>query len=1171
MSPPARDPAPGPAPRRYDLSCTVDAYRDGWALADYLAARFRYHPRDLWGRRVAEGAVRVNGARAQVDTPVAKGDRIEYTIWHAEPEVDFRHEVLYEDDWILAVAKSGNLPVHAGGKFIANTLVAHLRETREPELWPAHRLDRETSGVVVFARSRDAARALELAFRERRVEKEYFAVLRGETPDAWTVDAPIARREPAAPPYFRVVDPGEGKAASTRFRRLAILETPTPLSLVEAVPSGGRTNQIRVHAFHSGHPILGDKIYGIPEVLAREFVAQGPTEAVIAAAGAARHLLHCARLVLPHPAGDRPELDLVAPLPDDFPSVGGVPDLPARYIESNQAPARPRPPGTGRRRPTPPARTLSGRRRTMPYTLGPRRGVVVDARTESSAPPALAAAALAARETFDLYYRSLCALLYNYVPQSGHPGGSISSGRFVASLLFGGLDHDVSDPDRPDADLVSYAAGHKALGLYALWALRDEIARIGAPELLPADERKRLRLEDMLGFRRNPTTETPLFREKHAKALDGHPTPATPFVKLSTGASGVGVTTSVGLAWGAMDTYGRAFAPRVHIVEGEGGMTPGRVAEAVVVAGTLSLGNAILHVDWNQSSIDSDHVCRDGEQPGDYVQWDPRELCALHDWNVVDVADGFDLELVAAAQRQALAFDNGQPTAIVYRTTKGWQYGIEGRKSHGAGHGLCSDAFFEALKPLTATRSLELPSCPAGVKCCSGDDGDTKREECFWNALAALREALEAETATVATLATALRDSRKRLDARGRKPRADAPNVEVAFERAAEVVDGPPLALALAAGTSTTLRGELGKVLGWYNRETGGAFFAAAADLLDSTSVSGVGADFAKGWWHPDTNPASRLISIGGICEDAISGVLSGLSSARGHIGVGSSYGAFLAPLGHISARLHAIGAQARREVSGDPYPPMILVCAHAGLKTGEDGPTHADPQPLQLVQENFPPGTAISLTPWDPAEMWWLMSAALAHRPAVIFPFVTRPNETVPDREALGLAPASEAAKGMYRLRAAYGRGDGALVLQGSRVRHRGAAAPRGRGNRSRRVGRHVGRAVRRAAGGAAPRDLPGGARPRGDGDHRLHDGHALSLDHVRARTCRVALAVPWRPLPRQRSGAEGAARGGPRRRRAVRGHPRVARGGGDGVGGGATSGVRSPSGGGSSRPEGS
>jgi transketolase len=117
------------------------------------------------------------------------------------------------------------------------------------------------------------------------------------------------------------------------------------------------------------------------------------------------------------------------------------------------------------------------------------------------------------------------------------------------------------------------------------------------------------------------------------------------------------------------------------------------------------------------------------------------------------------------------------------------------------------------------------------------------------------------------------------------------------------------------------------------------------------------------------------------------------------------------------------------------PYRTFFLICAHAGLKTGEDGPTHADPQALQLLMENFPVGTVITLTPWDPQEMWVLVAAALNKRPAVIAPFVTRPSEKIIDRETLGLAPANAAAAGVYRLRKAQGKPDAALVLQGSEV----------------------------------------------------------------------------------------------------------------------------------------
>jgi transketolase len=671
----------------------------------------------------------------------------------------------------------------------------------------------------------------------------------------------------------------------------------------------------------------------------------------------------------------------------------------------------------------------------MALQLRRRRAVHVKIDDDASAVSVLDPQERTHWESFDMFYRSLCAVLYNYVPMSGHPGGSISSGRIVTGVLFDAMDYDVGDPEREDADMISYAAGHKALGLYVLWAMRNEMARIGDPNLLSPEIRSRLRLEDLLGFRRNPVTDTPLFSKFDVKALDGHPTPATPFVRLSTGASGVGVASSIGLALAAKDTFGDD-APRVHIIEGEGGLTPGRVAESLAAAATACLDNVVLHIDWNQSSIDSDRVCPEADQPGDYVQWTPAELAWFHDWNVVEVADGMKIDQVLAAQRAAREMESGQPTAVVYRTVKGWRYGIEGRGSHGAGHKLCSTGFYEALSDVLGRYEDSLPSCcDVDDKRCGREDGERVLEECFWEALTVLRNAMEKEHDLVDVFARRLSEAKRRLDARRRKPRAGAPRLEAAYALAERKALECPAELDPAPGSSTTLRGELGRVLRHYNEVSGGAFLVASADLLGSTSVDVVGKGFGEGFYNASTNPASRLLSLGGICEDAISGILAGVSSFGNHVGVASSYGAFMAPLGHIAARLHAIGNQARGGVDGGRHRPMILVCAHAGLKTGEDGPTHADPQALQLVQENFPAGTAVTLTPWDPAELWPLVSTALAQRPAVILPFVTRPSETVPDRKRLGLAPATDAVKGVYRLRAAEGGGDGTVVLQGSGV----------------------------------------------------------------------------------------------------------------------------------------
>jgi transketolase len=566
----------------------------------------------------------------------------------------------------------------------------------------------------------------------------------------------------------------------------------------------------------------------------------------------------------------------------------------------------------------------------MTFELGPRRGTYIDISEEvKSAGRPLTKDELKQFEDFDLIYRSLCALMYNYVPTSGHPGGSISSGRFVSSLLFDGMDYDFNTPDRPDADVISYAAGHKALGLYAMWALRNEVARISKPDLMPKEDRYQMRLEDLLGFRRNPITSTPLFTKLRAKSLDGHPTPATPFTKLSTGASGVGVATSMGLAYGAYDYYGEN-SPRVHIVEGEGGMTPGRVAETLAAAGTASLANVVMHVDWNQASIDSNRVCRDGNDAGEYVQWNPIELCYLNDWNVIFVPEGLDFQQIVAAQRRAKSLTNGQPTAIVYSTVKGWHYGIEGKASHGAGHKLCSDGFYDALSELLEKTGAKLPTCEASEIRCTGDDKSEVMETCFWESLGVVRNAMEDNRPMTDGLAARLEVARNRLDEHERTPRDNAPQVEKIFETAIGSIENIPDELKLEPGTKTTLRGELGKLLNYFNQVSGGAILAAAADLLGSTSVNTSAKGFAEGFYNTKDNPNARLLSVGGICEDAISGVLSGLSTYGRHLGVGSSYGAFArsSRKNHTRLSFSFVHMRVSRLVRMDRHMPILRHCS---------------------------------------------------------------------------------------------------------------------------------------------------------------------------------------------------------------------------------------------------
>jgi tRNA pseudouridine32 synthase/23S rRNA pseudouridine746 synthase len=224
--------------------------------------------------------------------------------------------ILYQDASLVAVDKPPGRLVIPGRGAQERTVQQELEEAFG-RLWVVHRLDRGTSGVLIFARTADAHRALNGAFEHHQVHKQYMALVRGRFPDVERIDVPIAparrgRMRPARP------DDPRGKAAATRVRRLALLalgpgvlggSSDGVISLVEAVPETGRTHQIRVHLAHAGHPLVLDPDYGDQEPLRN---ARG--EVLLA-----RTPLHAARLELPLPGGGSAVIE--APLPPDMEQV----------------------------------------------------------------------------------------------------------------------------------------------------------------------------------------------------------------------------------------------------------------------------------------------------------------------------------------------------------------------------------------------------------------------------------------------------------------------------------------------------------------------------------------------------------------------------------------------------------------------------------------------------------------------------------------------------------------------------------------------------------------------------------------------------------------------------------------------------------------------------------
>jgi len=239
-----------------------------------------------------------------------------------EPETPRDFGILYEDDEVLAVDKPAGLPMHPTATYHRNTLTYILGE-RYGEDCPqiAHRLDRETSGVVVCGKGIEAERALKICFERREVSKSYLAICEGEIPDdEGIIDVPMSSVEEGLHVLMRTREPGEGLPSRTHYQ---VRERHAGLTLVELHPETGRQHQLRVHLAWLGFPIVGDKLYGPEkEKPFLDWVEHGMTPGLLARLGMERQALHAWRLSIRHPSREAP-LELEAPLPADMRSLWG--------------------------------------------------------------------------------------------------------------------------------------------------------------------------------------------------------------------------------------------------------------------------------------------------------------------------------------------------------------------------------------------------------------------------------------------------------------------------------------------------------------------------------------------------------------------------------------------------------------------------------------------------------------------------------------------------------------------------------------------------------------------------------------------------------------------------------------------------------------------------------
>lgn len=318
-----------------DARCEIKIRRriPGSRLDKYLHGRFPKVSRTTVQRLIRQGDITVNGRPTKNSYEMEEGDLIEI-IFPPPPEYDVTPEnipldIVYEDDFVLAINKPAGIICHPAsrtqGGTIANALAYYCKNlSKGSDIFRpgiVHRLDKNTTGIMIVAKTDEAHWRLALQFEERKTEKVYLAVVHGEPEfDEDVIDVPIGQHPTVHDRYVatgfaeRLGGKFERRLSKSALTKYRVVKRYGSFALVELTPKTGRTHQLRIHMSHIKHPIVGDPFYGGRHVSIRQ-VTNRPEDPDTP--HFARQMLHAHRLIVKHPIRETP-LELTAPLAPDM-------------------------------------------------------------------------------------------------------------------------------------------------------------------------------------------------------------------------------------------------------------------------------------------------------------------------------------------------------------------------------------------------------------------------------------------------------------------------------------------------------------------------------------------------------------------------------------------------------------------------------------------------------------------------------------------------------------------------------------------------------------------------------------------------------------------------------------------------------------------------------------